>query len=207
MFDKPTRTHYGYTWYAGPLGGGQYRFSVMPLDPSVLQEAGPIAPLARPTLPMIVGHGSAFEVAIYSSGSARVYDRYEVSGPPLPLPPPAGPDLITLSYPQLYINGGLALDSGATTEASGQRVTVRLRGRGEYVLTLDPAGDPRFEIAGNTKGNEIEFQSGGDEFRIDCTGMVVRGEDRAVYLSVKQDRKIESSGFSGSGPVATVGGQ
>jgi hypothetical protein len=199
MFDKSTRMHYGYTWNAEPRGAAQYSFTVLPLDPSVLKEEGPVAPLARPIYPMVVGPGSTFEVDLYASGSERVYDRYELSGQPLPLPKLDGPDIITLTNPQLYINGAFALDSGGVGEVSSERVSVQLRGRGEYyVLTLDPRGDARFLLAGTAKGNMIEFQAG-DEFRIMCTAPVTRGEGRNVYLYVKKDVTLGSSGFGAGG--------
>ena len=208
MFDKSTHAHYGYTWNAEPLGAGRYRFTVLPLDPSVLKEEGRIAPLARPALPAIVGPGSAFEVDLYASGNERLYDHYELSGQPLPLPKPDGPDLITLTGPQLYINGAFALDSGGVAEASGNVVSVRLRGRGEYALTLNPRGDTRFQLAGTAKGNAIEFQSGGDAFRIACTAPVTRGGDRGVYLYVNKDGNAGSSGFgAGGGPGPATSGQ
>jgi hypothetical protein len=208
MFDKATHAHYGYTWNAEPLGAGQYRFTVLPLDPSALREEGPIAPLARPRLPAIVGPGSTFEVDLYASGNERVYDRYELSGLPLPLPKLDDPDLITLTNPQLYMNGAFALDSGGVGEASGDRVSVQLRGRGEYALTLNPEGDTRFVLAGTAKGNAIEFQAGGDQFRIACTAPVTRGGDRGVYVYVKKDVNAGSSGFGGGGgPGPAPGGQ
>ena len=201
MFDKSTRVHYGYTWNAEPIGGGRYRFTVLPLDPPVLREEGAVAPLARPALPAMVGPGSTFEVDLYASGSERVYDRYELSGQPLPLPKPDDPDLITLTNPQLYMNGAFALDSGGVAETSGDRVSVQLRRRGEYSLTLDPRGDTRFVPAGTAKGNTIEFQAGGDAFRIACTAPVTRGGDRDVYVYVKKDVNAGASGFgSGGGP-------
>ena len=206
MFDKSTRVHYGYTWNAEPLGAGQYRFTVLPLDPSVLREEGPVAPLARPALPAIVGPGSMFEVDLYASGSERLYDRYELSGQPLPLPKLVGPDIITLTNPQLYMNGAFALDSGGVAEASGDRVFVQLRGRGEYTLTLNPRGDTRFLLAGTATGNAIEFQAGGDQFRIACTAPVTRNGDRAVYLYVNTDVHPGSSGFGGGGPGPAPGG-
>lgn len=207
MFDKSTRAHYGYTWNAEPLGAGRYRFTVLPLDPSVLREAGPVAPLARPALPAIIGPGSTFEVDLYASGSGRLYDRYELSGQPLPLPKPDGPDLITLTNPQLYINGALALDSGGVAEVSGDIVFVQLRGGGEYALSLNPRGDTRYLLAGTAKGNAIEFQAGGDAFRIACTAPVTRNGDRAVYLYVKKDVNAGSSGFgAGGGPGPAPGG-
>ena len=200
LLDKSTGVHYGYTWNAEPLGGGQYRFNVLPLDPSVLKEIGPVTPLARPRAPAIVSAGSTFEVDLYVSGSERVYDRYELSRQPLPLPKPDDPDLITLTNPQLYINGAFALGSGGLGEASGNRVFVQLRGRGNYLLTLEPRGDTRFVRAGTAKGNIIEFQTGGDIFRIACTAPVTRGQDRSVYLYEMRDPKVDSSGFGGGAP-------
>jgi hypothetical protein len=208
MFDKSTRVHYGYTWNAEPIGAGQYRFTVLPLDPSVLREEGPVAPLARPALPAIVGPGSTFEVNLYVSGRERLYDRYELSGQPLPLPKPDDPNLITLTNPQLYMNGAFALGSGRVSEASGDRVSVQLRGRGEYSLTLDPRGDTRFVLAGTAKGNMIEFHADGDEFQIACTAPATRGGDRAVYVYLKQDVNAGSSGFgSGGGPGPAPSGR
>jgi hypothetical protein len=201
MFDKATRVHYGYTWNAEPSGGGRYRFTALPLEPSVLREEGTIAPLARPMVPVLVGAGSTFEVDLYVSGSERIYDRYELSGEPLPLQKPDSPDLITLTNPQLYIDGDFVLDSGGVVEASGERVSVQVRHRGEYALTLDPRGDARFMLAGTARGNLIEFQSDGNQFRITCTAPVTRNGDRAVYLYVKRDGTLGSSGFgSGGGP-------
>jgi len=206
MFDKSSRVHYGYTWNAELLAAGQYRFTVLPLDPSVLREEGPVAPLARPLSPAIVGPGSRFEVDLYTSGNERVFDRYELSGQPVPKPD--NPDLITLTNPQLYINGAFALDSGGVAEARGDRVFVQLRNRGEYALTLDPRGDTRFPLAGTAKGNTIEFQADGDEFRIACTSPVTSSGDRAVYLYVRKDVNLGSSGFGGGGgPGPVVGGK
>jgi hypothetical protein len=206
MLDKSTRTHYGYTWTAEPLDGGQYRFAVLPLDPSVVREEGPIAPLARPGVPIIVGPGSKFEVDFYISGNERVYDRYELSRKPLPLPKGDDPALLTLTNPQLYINGVLVLNSGGVGEASGNRVSVQLRGRGEYSLTLDPRGDTRFVLAGTVKGNTIEFHNAGDTFRIVCTAPVARSENPGVYLYVRNDPTLDSSGFGGGGGPAPLPG-
>jgi hypothetical protein len=64
------------------------------------------------------------------------------------------------------------VDSGGVSEAKGDRVFVRLRGRGEYVIRLDPRGDSLFLLAGHAKGNKIEFRIGGDEFRIVCTAPI-----------------------------------
>jgi hypothetical protein len=207
QLDKSTRVHYGYTWNAEPLGGGQYRFTVLALDPAVVQEEGPIAPLARPAPPAIVGPGSTFEVDLYNSERERIYDRYELSGKPLPLLKPDNPNLITLTSPQLYINGAFVLGSGGVGEASGDRVSVQLAGRGKYTLTLDARGDTRFVPAGMAKGNNVEFQSGGETFRIVCTAPVTRGEERGVYLYLENDVKLESSGFSGGGGPAPQGQQ
>jgi hypothetical protein len=207
MFDRSTRAHFGYTWNAEPLGAGQYRFTVLPLDASVLKEQGPVAPLARPTPSIDVGPGSTFEVDLYASGSVRVYDRYELTGQPLFLPKLDGQDVITLTHPRLYLNGVFALDSGGVSEASGGRVFVQLRGRGEYSLTLDPRGDTRYLLAGTAKGNVIEFQTDGDQFRIACTAPVASSRDRAVYLYVKKNPNLGSSGFgSGGGPAPTTNG-
>jgi hypothetical protein len=200
IFDKSTRVHYGYTWNAESLGTGRYRFSVLPLDPSVLKEEGPIAPLARPALPMVVGPGSTFEVDLHASGNERVYDRYELSGQPLPQPELAGPDIVTLTNPQLYVNDAFTLDSGGVAELSSDVVSVELRGRGTLVLTLDPRGNSGWVRAGIAKGNMIEFQADGDRFRLACTAPVTRGGDRVVYLYERKDASLSSSGFGAGGP-------
>jgi hypothetical protein len=200
IFDKSTRVHYGYTWNAESLGNGRYRFSVLPLDPSVLKEEGPIAPLARPAFSRVVGPGSTFEVDLYASASERVYDRYEVSVQPLPQPELAGPDILTLTNPQLYVNDAFTLDSGGVVEVSSDVVSVALRGRGTVVLTLDPRGNSGWVRAGIARGNTIEFQAGGDRFRIACTAPVTRGGDRVVYLYERKDASLSSSGFGAGGP-------
>jgi hypothetical protein len=205
LFDKSNRQHYGYTWNAEPLGSGQYRFTVLPLDPSVLREDGPVAPPPHSAPPAVVGPGSTFEVDIKISENERVYDRYELSKQSLPLPQPGTLDLMTLTNPRLYVNGALALDSDGVAQASGDRVFVDLQNRGEYVLTLDPRNDPRFQRAGTAKDNTIEFRSHGDDFRITCTAPVTRNGDRAVYLYVKEDVNIRTSRFgSGGGTVSHI---
>jgi hypothetical protein len=67
MFDKSTRVHYGYTWNAERIATGQYCFTVLPLDPSVVK---PVAPLARPTFQVVVGLGSTFEVDFMPRGAS-----------------------------------------------------------------------------------------------------------------------------------------
>jgi len=71
--------------------------------------------------------------------------------------------------------------------------------RGEYALTLNPRGDTRFVLAGTANGNAIEFQAGGDQFRIACTAPVTHSGDRDVYLYVNRDVNTGSSGFGSGG--------
>src|SRR6185312_13703361 len=186
---------------AEPLGAGQYRFSVLPLDPAAVTEEGPIAPLARPVPPITVGPGSSFEVDLYASGSERVYDRYELSSQPIAPPPLEGSDIITLTKPELYINGAFAFGPGGVVQVSSTSVQVDVRNRGTYTLTLQPWGDPRFPLAGTAKDNGIEFRIGNDDFRIACTAPVTRGGARNVYVYLHEDANEDMSQFgAGGGP-------
>jgi hypothetical protein len=79
---------------------------------------------------------------------------------------------ITLSNPKLYINGQFAAGSGGVVKATGLTVTVAVPGRGHYVLALDPQGNSKFVRAGSATGQTIEFQSGGDRYRVECSAPV-----------------------------------
>jgi hypothetical protein len=200
LYDRLSHEHYGYTWNAQPLGPGQYQFAVQALDPSVLKEQGPIAPMAA-VPPRVVAVGSTFEVNLYASGNERVYDRIELSGRQLPLAihQDAQAASITLTNPILHINGQFALGSGGVAEAKGMTALLDLPARGRYVLALDPQGNSAFLQAGFIDGGIIEFQSGGDQFRIECSAPVTTGGRRPIFVLRQRSIGPNWQGFGSGG--------
>jgi len=201
IYDRASRAHYGYTWSARPLGEGRYLFTVQPLDPSVLKEDGSIVPLPHPPAATILAAGDVFDVDLISSKVARVYDRFELSAKPFRFSanPEGNPLIITLTHPTLFINGEFAADAGGVEEVSGRSAIVDVPGRGRFVLTLDAHGDPRFSQAGSAQGNSIEFQSGSDRFRVECSAPVTVGANVPVYVYFKPDATIRHPRFGSGG--------
>lgn len=201
LLDRSSRAHYGYSWTARPLGAGKYLFTVQSLHPSALKEAGPIMPLPHPPAPAIVTAGNTFDVDLYESGSERVYDHIELSAQPLGIAPAQTPLTITLTEPKLLINGQFAAGPGGVLRAEGPTVTVAVPERGRFTLTLDPRGDARFLPAGVVNGSGIEFQAGGERFRIDCSAPVAPGQQLPVFVYFQLDRAIRTAEFSAGGPT------
>jgi hypothetical protein len=201
LSDRSSRAHYGYTWSAQPLGAGRYLFTVHPLDPAVLREDGPIMPLPHPPAPTILAAGDAFDIDLVSSKGQRVYDRFELSGRPwrFQANPERSPLVFTLTHPTLFINGTFAADSGGVEQATGQSVTIDVPARGRFVLTLDAHADPRFLRAGTAEGNRIEFQSGSDRFRIECSTPITVNANAPVYVYFKPDATILRPQFATGG--------
>jgi hypothetical protein len=202
LYDRLSRKHYGYSWNAQPAGTREFLFAVQPLDPSVVREDGPIVPPPHLPAPRMVAAGSTFDVDLYDSGSERVYDHIELSGEPLAIdshPEPAqAAAAITLSNPKLYINGQFAAGSGGVMQATGLTAIVAVPGRGHYVLALDPEENLRFVRAGSANGKTIEFQSGGDRYRVECSAAVAGGS-RPVFVLFQNDPRENGQGFSSGG--------
>jgi hypothetical protein len=202
LYDRLSHEHFGYTWSAQPLGTGRYLFAVRALDPSVLKEEGRI--VAGAPVPLrIVAAGSAFGVNLYASGNERVYDRIELSAQPQPLvihqDPAQTAATLTLTNPKLYINGKLAADSGGVSEVKGATATIDLPARGRYVLALDPQGNSGFLPAGSVDGGAVEFQFGGDQFRIECSAPVAPGGRRPLFVFLQQGVSVKSPRFGSGG--------
>jgi hypothetical protein len=106
---------------------------------------------------------------------------------------------ITLSNPKLYINGQFAAGSGGVVKATGLTVTVAVPGRGHYVLALDPQGNSKFVRAGSATGQTIEFQSGGDRFRVECSAPVAPGGSRAIFVLFQNDPSVTAPEFAADG--------
>ena len=162
--DRLTHKRYGYSGNAQPTRKREFLFSVQ------------LAPLLQLPAPRTVAAGSVFDIDFYHSGSERVYDHIELSAEPFdianhPEAEQAGA-AITPSNPKLYINGQFAAGSGGVVKATGLTVTVAVPGRGQYVLALDTQGNSRFVRAGSATGQTIEFQSGGDRYRVECSAPV-----------------------------------
>ncbi len=201
LYSRSSHAHYGYTWNAQPLGAGRYLFTALPLNPSVLKEDGPIVPLPHPPAPRILTAGDILEIDLTSSKGQRVYDRFELSGRPwrVPANPDRNPSVITLTHPTLFINGNFAADSGGLEQATGLSATIDVPGRGRFVLTLDAHGDGRFAQAGSTTGNSIEFESGPDQFRVQCSAPVTVNANVPVYVYFKPDAAVHRSQFGSGG--------
>ena len=88
VHDKSARLFYGYEYVAEPLGGGQYKLTVSPLQTSTIQKGpfvvtGQPAPLPAVPAPQIVSDGQAVDIDVYRSSTERVYMRRQVSANPL----------------------------------------------------------------------------------------------------------------------------
>ncbi len=201
LYDRWSRVHYGYTWSAEPLGGGQYRFTAQPLDPSVVKEDGTIAEGVHPG-PRIVSAGSTFEVDLYASGSERVYDRFELFSHPVgataPWEPGSAARMLTLTNPRLYIDGRLAAGPGGVVEAKGTTVFVEVPGYGRFVLGLDRGGRAVSSATASVNGGTVEFTFGAKRFRIECTAPIAPEGEHAVFV-VRQDVEVSEPAFGGGG--------
>jgi hypothetical protein len=200
LYDRLSHEHYGYTWSAQPLGTGRYLFAVRGLDPSALKEDGRIV-LTASMPPRVVAAGSVFEVNLYASGNERVYDRIELSAEQQPLviqkDPAQTAVTITLTNPRLYVNGKLA--ASGVAEAKGITAIIDLPARGRYVLALDPQGNSGFLPAGSIDGGVMEFQSGGDQFRIECSAPIAAGGRRPLFVFLQQGVSVDAPAFGSGG--------
>jgi hypothetical protein len=200
LYDRLSRKHYGYSWNAQPAAAREFLFTVQPLDPSVVREDGPIVPPPHLPAPRMIAAGSVFDVDLYESGSERVYDHIELSGEPFEIathPEPAqAAATLTLSNPRLYINGQFAAGAGGVVRAAGLTAIVAVPGRGHYDLALDPKENLRFVRAGSANGNTIEFQSGGDRFRLECSAPVAPGGARPIFVFFESNPRESGPGFS-----------
>jgi hypothetical protein len=186
-----SHARYGYRWTARPLASSAYLFTVHPLQPSAVSPA-----------PRVVRPGDAFDVDLYASGSERVYDRYELFGQPVKLVVPdelRGPDVLTLTTPRLFINGLFATGPGGVVEAKCEVMYVELPGRGRYLFALAPYAN--FQVAGHVTGNMLEFQSGGDRFRIESSAQIASGGTRSLFLLVQRGVQVQRPNFGAGRPA------
>jgi len=199
LHDRSARLFYGYEYLAEPLGGGQYRVTISPLEMPDIQK-GPfvvsagLAPLPAIPTPRVVGDGEPFDIDLYRSGSVRVFSRLQLSVQPFPRRPqkPSREQqraTLHMDGPKLYRNGELVA-SRAAGSSSGATLWFRLPGLGRYLLALDPSQNPAFVEAGEVNGSALAFQSGGDQYRIECDKPMVTGSNRAIY--VYHDLEFES---------------
>jgi RNA polymerase sigma-70 factor (ECF subfamily) len=202
LYDRFSHVHYGYSWTAQPRGGGEYWFTVLPLDPSAVKEDGPIVSTALPQ-PTLVSAGGALEVNLYRSPTERVYDRIELSGEPMSISrdrdPPHETVAMTLSNPKLYINGRFASDDGGVVNTSGLTVTIDVPGRGRFVLALYQGGNPAFIRAGTISGNALEFEWAGETFRVECAMPITPTGVRPVYAILQTRAKASAFRFGSGG--------
>jgi hypothetical protein len=220
LHDRPAKLFYGFEYQAEPVAGGSYRVTFSPLQTSDIQSrvfvvtAG-IAPLPQIPAPQVVADGQALDVDLYRSGSERVFSRLEFSAKPfhrVPQPPrEQQPQMLTMEDPKLYKNGRqVASDDGGWS--SGATLWFRLAGLGRFLIALDPAQNPAFVKAGTLKGNALEFQMGGDQYRIECSKPMATGATRDIY--VYHDLEFESqvkpeirdTMFGSAGPACVFNG-
>jgi hypothetical protein len=220
MHDRSAKLFYGYDYVAEPLGGGQYRVTVKPLQAADIHN-GPfvvtaqIAPLPEMPAPRIVAEGQAFDIDLYRSRGERVFSRLQLSAKPFSNSHQPKPEqqaqTLTMEDPQLYKNGSLvASDEGGG--ATGATLWFRLPGLGRYLATLDPARNPAFVKAGTASGNALEFQAGGDDYRIVSSKPMVASGSRDIY--VYHDQQFESqvkpdhqeTMFGSAGPACIFNG-
>jgi hypothetical protein len=205
LYDRLNHAHYGYSWTAQPTGGGRYLFTALPLDPAAVQEQGPIVPSPLPA-PAVVGAGSSFEVNLYTSPTERVYDRIELSAHPMSVHRDVDPATetvtMTLTNPQLYLNGHFAADSNGVTEARGLTSLIDVPGRGRFVVALYSGGNPGFVRTGAVKGNALEFEWAGETFRVECSAPISPTGDRPLFVMLQPRAAIASFGFGSGGAPA-----
>jgi RNA polymerase sigma-70 factor, ECF subfamily len=201
LFGGLNHIHYGYSWSAQPVATGEYLFSVLPLDPSAIQESGPVVEPGPVPSPAIVSGGSAFEVNLYASGTERVYDRIELSAHPMstggnPDPPHETVNL-TLRDPKLYVNGRFAAE--ASGENQGLTSVIDVPRRGRFVMALYQGGNHAFIEAGSVKGNTLEFEWAGETFRVECTAPISPNGDRPLFVMLQTRANVSAYRFSSGG--------
>ncbi len=220
LHDRSAKFFYGFEYQAEPVAGGSYRVTISPLQTADIQSdtfvvtAG-IAALPQIPPPQVVADGQALDVDLYRSGGERVFSRLQFSAKPfhrVPQPPrQQQPQMLTMEDPKLYKNGQqVASHDGGPS--SGATLWFRLAGLGRYLIALDPAQNPAFVKAGTVNGNSLEFQIGGDQYRIDCSKPMATGATRNVYVyhdpefesQVKPE--IQDAMFGSAGPACVFNG-
>ncbi len=185
VHNRLTGNNSGYTWQALPAGGGEYLFTVLPLDPADVKE-GAVVPLTKLPPPVRVRAGKSFDVPVYEGVGMRVIDRYELTANAARLAPPVDEALrdstITLTNPKLYRNGAFAADSGGVVEASGLTANLEVKGVGRFILAVDRQTNTKYVAAGRVTGNTMEFEFGGESYRIVCTAPIATGTERPLYV-------------------------
>ena len=168
VHNRLTGNNSGYTWQALPAGGGEYLFTVLPLDPAEVK-GGAIVPLRKLPPPLRVGAGKTFDVPVYEGSGVRLIDRYELTAKAVRLAPPVDEALkdstITLTNPKLYRNGAFAADSGGVVEASGLTANLEVKGVGTFILAVDRQTNAKFVEAGK-RYRQLRWNSSSAEKRI-----------------------------------------
>jgi hypothetical protein len=219
LHDRSAKLFYGFEYQAEPAAGGSYRVTISPLQTADIQSnvfvvtAG-IALLPQIPAPRLVVDGQALDVDLYRSGSERVFSRLQFSAKPFhgaPQPPRQQQFALTMENPKLYRNGQQVADDGGSS--SGATLWFRLAGLGRFLIALDPAQNPAFVKAGTVNGNSLEFQIGGDQYRIACSKPMATGPSRDIYVyhdpefesQVKPE--IQDAMFGSAGPACLFNGK
>jgi hypothetical protein len=211
-YDRDTHTYAGYDLTVQPMGNGQYLMTARPLGKQFRRliyeaDAAQYREMPLPTLPAarVVKDGEAFDIDLMHDAKTgdRVFVRTEVSRSSFGsffqgfadtlyrrhvafvywlhslFGGQGGP--LRLDSPQLRVNGSLVLD-GAGSSCSGNGIYFFLPGQGRYAMTLDPAGDRRFQAAGMVVGNGLKFTWEGNRYAISSQSPIAGAGEHVLYV-------------------------
>jgi len=190
VHDRSAHRFYGYEYLVQPLGGGQFKVTIDPLQTATLQKGpfvvtGEPAPLPLVPMPQIVSDGQPIDIDVYRSATERIYVQFQVSASPFSSgvhvrTPESQPNHLRTRNPKIYKNGVLV--GSADGDASGASIFFRLPGEGRYLITLDPTGNLAFVAAGQVHGSVLEFQSGNNTYRLESAQPLASGSSRPIYV-------------------------
>jgi hypothetical protein len=188
--DRSAHLFYGFEYLVQPLGGGQYKLTIDPLQKATTQKGpfvvtGEPAPLPLVPAPQIIEDGQPVDIDVFRSASERIYVHFQVSAIPFSgrvpaTPPQPQPNHLHLTNAKIYKDG--VLMASIEGDASGASIWVRFSGDGRYLITLDPTGNPSFVAAGQVNGNALEFQSGSTKYRLESVQPLASGSPRPIYV-------------------------
>ncbi len=200
IHDRAAQLFYGYEYVAEPLGGGQYKIAIIPLQASTIQKgpfvvSGQPAPLPSVPAPQIVTDGQPIDIDVYRNASERAYIRLQVSANPFSkrrrgAPAESQRNVLHTRNSKLF-RDGILIASGQGSSASGNTLWFHLPGEGRYLIALDPTANPAFVAAGQVNGKTLELHADNHTYRLESDRPLAPGPPRPVY--VFHDSGFESS--------------